>query len=101
LGRKTAKMLDDFLDQVSIVEVTQFLVPIYTEIDTYSQRLNPGFKDYPFATPRNMGKNDLWIAALAALLNLKLITTDADFDHLHDVFFEVQKIVPQNIEEYF
>lgn len=38
-----------------------------------------------------MGKNDLWIAATAALLGLKLVTTDHDFDHLHDVFFEVQK----------
>jgi len=35
-----------------------------------------------------MGKNDLWIASTAALLGLKLITTDADFNHLHDVFIE-------------
>jgi tRNA(fMet)-specific endonuclease VapC len=37
-----------------------------------------------------MGKNDLWIAATAALPGLKLVTTDADFNHLHKVFMEVK-----------
>ena len=32
-------------------------------------------------TARNMGKNDLWIAAMA-LLDMELHTTDNDFDHL-------------------
>jgi tRNA(fMet)-specific endonuclease VapC len=45
-------------------------VDIYAEIDAYSQRLNPNFKDYPFDTPRNKGKNDLWIASLAALVRI-------------------------------
>jgi predicted nucleic acid-binding protein len=40
---------------------------------------------------RNMGKNDLWIAATAYALNAVLLTTDADFDHLHQIFFEVKK----------
>jgi tRNA(fMet)-specific endonuclease VapC len=74
------------------VDVNKLLVNIYAEIDTYSQRQNPGFDKYPFSTPRSMGKNDIWVASLAALLNLKLVTTDADFDHLHNVFFEVRKI---------
>jgi len=39
-----------------------------------------------------MGKNDVWIAATAALLGLKLVTTDGDFDHPHEVFFDVQKL---------
>jgi hypothetical protein len=29
-----------------------------------------------------MGKNDLWIAALAKFHDLTLLTTDHDFDHL-------------------
>ncbi|HEY8783256.1 MAG TPA: type II toxin-antitoxin system VapC family toxin [Mucilaginibacter sp.] len=86
--------LNDFLNGVNIVEVNQLSVSAYTEIDSYSQRLNPDFETYPFNTPRKMGKNDLWIAALAALLGLRLVTTDADFDHLHNVFFEVKKIKP-------
>ncbi len=32
---------------------------------------------------RPMGKNDLWIAATAKVSGLTLLTTDADFDHLH------------------
>lgn len=32
---------------------------------------------------RDMGKNDLWIAAVAKVYDLTLLTTDHDFDHLH------------------
>jgi tRNA(fMet)-specific endonuclease VapC len=39
-----------------------------------------------------MGNNDLWIAATASLLGASLMTTDADFDHLNDVFLKVIKI---------
>ena len=42
-----------------------------------------------------MGKNDLWIAATAALLGLKLVTTDADFNHLHQIFIEVHTVKPE------
>lgn len=31
----------------------------------------------------DMGKNDLWIAAVAQVYDLTLLTTDHDFDHLH------------------
>lgn len=31
---------------------------------------------------RNMGKNDLWIAASAKAAGATLLTTDGDFDHL-------------------
>jgi predicted nucleic acid-binding protein len=41
---------------------------------------------------RNMGKNDLWIAATASTLNIPLLTTDNDFDHLNGVFLEVKKV---------
>jgi len=34
---------------------------------------------------RDMGKNDLWIAAVAHVHNLTLLTTDTDFDHLHQL----------------
>lgn len=44
-----------------------------------------------------MGKNDLWIASTAALLSLKLVTTDADFDHLNHIFFIIEKITPEKL----
>ena len=46
-------------------------------------------------TARNMGKNDLWIAATTAATNTVLLTADKDFDHLDKVFFSVIKIDPQ------
>ena len=36
----------------------------------------------PGLTARNMGKNDLWIAAIALYLDMDLHTLDNDFDHL-------------------
>lgn len=41
---------------------------------------------------RNMGKNDIWIAATASVLGAVLLTTDNDFDHLQDEFLQVDKI---------
>jgi tRNA(fMet)-specific endonuclease VapC len=83
--------LELFLQDVRIIEVSQMLVHTYVEIDNFSQRTNPNFEEYFFDTPRNMGKNDLWIASTASLLGLELYTTDGDFDHLDQVFLDVRK----------
>jgi tRNA(fMet)-specific endonuclease VapC len=93
--------LDFFLTQINIIDVNQILLATYVQIDAYSQRSNPSFTDYPFNTHRNMGKNDLWIASVAAIMNLTLITTDADFDHLNGVFFEVKKINAKDFLPFF
>jgi tRNA(fMet)-specific endonuclease VapC len=100
-GAQRIDILHNFLDEINIVEITQSYVDTYAEIDSYSQRINPNFKSYSFDTPRNMGKNDLWIASLAALLGLELVTTDADFDHLHNVFCPVRKINPVEFQRFF
>jgi tRNA(fMet)-specific endonuclease VapC len=100
-GLNRRNLLDSFLDQLTIIDINKFYVNTYAEIDAYSQRLNLMFETYSFDTPRNMGKNDLWIASLAALMGLTLITTDADFDHLNDVFFEVRKINPKDFVRFF
>lgn len=47
----------------------------YPAIDAYSESIG-----------RPMGKNDVWIAASAHVMNTHLLTTDTDFDHLHTVF---------------
>jgi tRNA(fMet)-specific endonuclease VapC len=100
-GVNRINILKDFLQKISIVDINESFVSIYAEIDAFSQRLTPGLDNYPFDTPRNMGKNDLWIASLANLLNLNLITTEADFDHLHKIFFEVRKINPAEFVSFF
>jgi tRNA(fMet)-specific endonuclease VapC len=100
-GTKRLDSLNSFLDETNIMEINQSYLNIYAQIDAYSQRLNPNFDKYGFDTPRNMGKNDLWIASLAALLSLRLVTTDSDFDHLHNIFFEVKKIKPVEFVQFF
>ncbi|MEY4541490.1 MAG: hypothetical protein RLZZ306_3247 [Bacteroidota bacterium] len=98
--QKRIDSLELFLDEVRIVEVSQMLVHTYVEIDTYSQRNNPNFTEYNFDTPRNMGKNDLWIASTASLLGLELYTTDGDFDHLDQVFLDVRKFKHEDFALY-
>ena len=62
----------------------------YVEIDTFSLGKHP--TKALSSSAKTMGKNDLWIAATASLLGASLITTDADFDHLNGVFFDLIKI---------
>lgn len=93
-GNKKLQVIDSIIQEAVIVEINESMSDTYAQIDAYSQKRNPSYQNYHFNTPRNMGKNDLWIASTAALLGLKLITTDADFNHLHRIFFEVQFLNP-------
>jgi tRNA(fMet)-specific endonuclease VapC len=43
-------------------------------------------------TARNMGKNDLWIAATGSVLKATLLTMDEDFNHLNKIFLDVVRI---------
>jgi tRNA(fMet)-specific endonuclease VapC len=66
------------------------LINKYAEIDAFSQNLLP---DRPLGkTPRNMGKNDIWIAATASVADAVLLTTDHDFDHLDKVFLQLERL---------
>jgi tRNA(fMet)-specific endonuclease VapC len=98
-GKKKWQIIDIILDECILVEINENLVETYSQIDSYSQKKNPNFKDYSFATPRNTGKNDLWIAATASFLNLTLFTTDLDFDHLHSIFMDVRLISQSEIHD--
>lgn len=66
------------------------IIQKYAEIDAFSQSKLVG---KPLGmTSRNMGKNDLWIAATASVLQLKFFTTDRDFDHLAHEFIDLERI---------
>lgn len=86
------KTLNEFL--VSDIKTNKILEK-YAEIDAYSQgrleRLKGNF------TSKNMGKNDLWIAATAAVLDIELLTTDKDFEHLNESFLKLRMI---NLNDY-
>jgi tRNA(fMet)-specific endonuclease VapC len=62
------------------------IIDAYVEIDVYSQH-HPG-------GARNMGKNDLWIAACAKASGATLLTTDKDFDHLNPGMISVEYVDP-------
>ena len=87
--QKLAK-LDHYLHSFTIIEINNAFINLYTEIDAFSQCKNLRFTTYPHLSARNMGKNDLWIAATASFLGLMLVTTDKDFEHLNDTFLSVQ-----------
>lgn len=60
------------------------LINAYCSIDTYSKRKSLDSKGRLLSgAARKMGKNDLWIAATAHVLDTTLLITDGDFDHLH------------------
>ncbi len=61
----------------------------YAEIDAFSQNR---LVDHPLGmSARNMGKNDLWIAATASVLGATLVTTDNDFTHLDNHFLTLKR----------
>ncbi|MFN4256156.1 MAG: PIN domain-containing protein [Saprospiraceae bacterium] len=84
--------LEELLAELQVVDLQPGPISDrYAEIDIFSQGNLPG---NPLGqSARNMGKNDLWIAATASLLGAKLLTTDADFDHLNGVFLDLERIL--------
>lgn len=95
-GERNVKRLRDLMDSFICIDVDQQhreLLEAYILLDAFSQRKQPGpdGKMLKEETPRNMGKNDLWIAATAHALEATLLTTDGDFDHLNEVYLKVKK----------
>lgn len=68
------------------------LMDAYADLDAFSQGKHPDYPLPPASTARNMGKNDLWIAATAFLMDIPLLTTDHDFQHLHPNFIIVHQV---------
>ena len=90
-GLKRLQKLEDELKEFGIIPVrSKDIIYRYAEIDAYSQNK---LTDQPLGiSARNMGKNDLWIAATASILGATLITTDQDFDHLNGVYLDLVNI---------
>ena len=79
----------DKLDEFFLISdiYDEKIIHRYAEIDTFSEGK---LKSKPLGTSaRNMGKNDLWIAATASVLGLTLLTTDKDFNHLNQVYLDL------------
>ncbi len=90
-GDQKREQLKNLLDQFLIIPIdSQQIVAAYVELDTYSQGKHSNKSSG--LTARNMGKNDLWIAATAMVTDSTLLTSDKDFDHMNGVFISVKKI---------
>jgi tRNA(fMet)-specific endonuclease VapC len=89
--RILSKQLFQLLNPVSI-EMSKNLIDAYADIDVFSQGKHEIDSLPKGMSARNMGKNDLWIAATAQILEATLLTTDKDFDHLNDVLLNVLRI---------
>ena len=80
--------MEQFFQKCVIADInSKDVIREYGRIDAFSQGK---LEEKPLnLSARNMGKNDLWIAATTSVLNASLITMDKDFAHLHETFFEL------------
>jgi len=87
-GAGKINQLQQFINHFLIADINvESIVNRYAEIDAFSQGK---LKGKPLGvSSRNMGKNDLWIAATASVLNIPLITIDKDFLHLDNKFLKL------------
>jgi len=86
-GNKKIERMEAVLDALTLIPISYAdIYRAYATIDAYSQSHHPTLSLPQGMTARNMGKNDVWIAATAYVLRATLVTTDKDFDHLQHFF---------------
>ena len=91
-GDVKRQRLFDSINQTEIIDLYEEIVYAYAQIDAYSQ--NKLF-NYPLPkglSARNMGKNDIWLAATAHVTGCTFVTTDHDFDHLQGVYLNLLRL---------
>jgi tRNA(fMet)-specific endonuclease VapC len=72
-GNAKQAALDELLRQLPVADIaSERVIQAYARLDFESRN-----------TGRRMGKNDLWIAAVAFVQGATILTTDKDFDHLN------------------
>lgn len=94
-GETKMKILGVALDKFHTIPIERpDIVSAYADIDAYSQGDHPDIPTPPNFSARNMGKNDLWIAATASVFGARLITTDKDFAHLKTPHLVDVEVIP-------
>jgi tRNA(fMet)-specific endonuclease VapC len=91
-GYQKMVSLNSILEKIPIADIDREITQIYAKVDAYSQgKLKT--QQLPLGmSARNMGKNDLWIAAISLYFDFELHSIDNDFDHL--VNFGLKLIKP-------
>ena len=94
-GATRSADLDAFLQKVTYIDINhtdETLLEQYATIDAYSKGKHPDLKgNMKGGSAHTMGKNDLWIAATAAVIDAVLLTGDGGFDHLNGTFLKIEK----------
>jgi tRNA(fMet)-specific endonuclease VapC len=81
-GGEKHEALDDLLRELPIADISsEPVITAYARLDQESRKVG-----------RKMGKNDLWIAAVAAVQGAVILTTDKDFDHLHPTLVRIERV---------
>ena len=92
-GYQKMVSLNTILEKIPIADIDREIAQIYAKVDAYSQGK---LKSQPLPlgmSARNMGKNDLWIAAISLYFDFELHSVDNDFDHLVDFGLKLIKPV--------
>lgn len=88
-GTNKHDALDSLLRELPTADISsEVVIGAYARLDNESGALG-----------RKMGKNDLWIAAIAAVQNAVLLTTDNDFDHLHPSLCRVEHVDTSSLRD--
>ena len=92
-GDKRLKIVEKLYDKLVIVDInSQDIIDAYIDVDSFSQGKHSR-KEFKHSS-RNMGKNDVWIAATTIVTGSELISSDKDFEHLDGAFFKVNVVKP-------
>lgn len=95
-GSEKQRKLKEVLSKLPVVDINHSeILERYAEIDAFSQGKHPSKRLPQGMTSRNMGENDVWIAATCSVLGGILLTTDHHFDHLKDIFLNLEYIDQQ------
>lgn len=91
---KTGKeAIQNIINSLTIIHSSQDLTNHYVDIASFSQGIHDTLKLPKGISARNMGENDIWIAATTkSIKGAELITTDRDFEHLDGVWFGVNYV---------
>lgn len=84
--------LEKILSEIPIFGLELSLTDVYATIDAYSQGALISDPLPTGISARNMGKNDIWIAATALFYDAELHTSDNDFDHLPAIGLRLHKV---------
>jgi tRNA(fMet)-specific endonuclease VapC len=95
-GYQKRLTLEKIIGQIPVFGIEIGLTDVYATIDAYSQGLSISDPLPVGMSARNMGKNDIWIAATALFYDAELHTADNDFDHLPAIGLQLVKVTAAN-----